>query len=227
MGDFSSFVGGVNDVLGVATSATNLFGRKHREEREDTAVQRRVNDLKAAGLSPTLAAGSAASSEPMLLNGPRVGAAADASLKEASKELQNQQKSVAEQTLDNLTQVNTINKPAELTARNEMATLSHILNSQDGTQYSNAVRATMLGKRQNEALLYEKANRMNVPVEFLMSGPGQQVMLNNYIRGLPPLEKARFMANLAVMGMAQNAGPAVSGVINKSIPSYSITEVRK
>lgn len=41
-------------------------------EREDTAVQRRKRDLEAAGLSPTLAAGSAASSGPAIaVNAPQ------------------------------------------------------------------------------------------------------------------------------------------------------------
>jgi hypothetical protein len=64
----SAGIGGVQDMYDSAT-ATNAAAEAtaHEEGRQDTAVQRRVADLRAAGLAPQLAAGgSAASSAPIM-----------------------------------------------------------------------------------------------------------------------------------------------------------------
>lgn len=70
-------IGGVADLgnlaLGIANQAYQRKAQQTAWGREDNAVQRRVADLKAAGLSPTLAAGSAAgASNPINVSAPRL-----------------------------------------------------------------------------------------------------------------------------------------------------------
>lgn len=63
----------LNAGLGIASYNWNKKAQQITWDREDNAVQRRVADLRAAGMSPTLAAGSAASaSSPNTLSAPNV-----------------------------------------------------------------------------------------------------------------------------------------------------------
>jgi len=97
---FGGVLGAGSDLTNLAGGMVDLFTRKKRREeqfaREDSAVQRRAADLEAAGLSKTLAAGSAASSAPISNRSTQTSVGSYQAAKSAEQTMLTQKKQIAQ-----------------------------------------------------------------------------------------------------------------------------------
>lgn len=141
MVDWSALASATNQFLNLGWNVGSQLYQWQREdkynaltrEREDTAIQRRVADLKAAGLSPVLAAGSAAQTSNPIVTGAKpvsgdiVGAARDTAIageglkqmrERTEQERQNTEQSrIMTRVMRNNSRVNAYDTAAELAAR--------------------------------------------------------------------------------------------------------------
>jgi len=169
----------VNAGTGLFSMIYNAANQQKTWRREDTAVQRRTADLRAAGLSPTLAAGAAAqSSQAVRMGGTNLnpGAIAQAKLmgaqkkqSESSKNLADTQKRLVAQQAVN---ANELNKGIIQDNQTKMANAAMSLNE----------------------MLYEEAT--GVPRSLWNTPAGQAIILREQWKNADAAERALITATL-------------------------------
>ena len=144
---------------GVGGFLYNVFNRGYLARREDTAVQRRTADLKAAGINPLLAAGQAASSAaPTPVQGtkltPQMLAMKGQSLQNEAQTIENEVNRI---TADERTWAATYNTlAADYAQQYEYRKLKDFENQQE-VMKSYGLPAGMAGTRAAEVMMHQRA----------------------------------------------------------------------
>jgi len=238
IGAGSSLVGsGINTVTG-------LIGRKKQWEREDNAVQRRASDLEAAGLSKTLAAGSAASSQTTPINTGSgfsdagkalaqipLAKAQKASMDAQKNKLQAETEAIGYNNIEAANYQQWLNTPDPRSPRWPEGT--RLAGQPMFTNRDNQIdqfRATQDSER-NTLGFYNKFGLPNQP-GVLQSQTGQILMLNQAWSNMGPEEKREFLLAYGastLADVAKNLLGAAGGAIGSNLkaPNQStITHIR-
>lgn len=218
----AAIAGVASSGMSMAESGLNIWNLFDQKRREDSALQRRIHDARAAGINPIYAASGSATSSPVSFKSGVPGALQDAVTKAAAISLQAKQEELigsqknlvgSQESLANAQRAKVedeslIMSPQVLNARNQLSVLRNILNSREGEAYTADVKRTMMGEARNEARLYGMADKYNVPVSMLGSVPGQALMMNELFSTASPEMRRKLVGWVAAM----NAGNITSKV---------------
>lgn len=197
--------------LGLISGIQNLMQPGIQREREDNAVQRRTEDMLAAGINPILAAGNPAQATPIQSRAGDMGAMVDYMAKKATVDLQKKQQDLLDAQKQKVNMEKDMMRPQWLKAQNEFGLLHHIFNSgrgYDGKTIDEFQRLSLegtYGPMRDQKALYDMAQKYNVPSSMLGS-MGPVLAMNEILSTASPQEKARLLLILGAMGGAKMIG---------------------